>query len=176
MRKRILCLITAICFLITGCGFGGNPIQPIKKADAAREEVTLAETIDGDTAWFYVDGQKVKVRFLAIDTEETVHPDKPATALGYEASAYAKKILEAADNIDLEYDSEAEEKDTYGRQLAWVWTDEELLQEKLVEEGLARIAYIYGAYKYLDRLQTAEETAKKAECGIWAEEAETAYE
>ena len=36
-----------------------------------KQEVTLDKCVDGDTAWFILDGNKIKARFLAIDTPES---------------------------------------------------------------------------------------------------------
>ena len=33
--------------------------------------MTLDSCVDGDTAWFIIDGERVKVRFLGIDSPES---------------------------------------------------------------------------------------------------------
>ena len=66
----------------------------------------------------------------------------------------------------MEYEKEKDDK--YGRCLAWVFVDDELLQEQLIQKGYAKVAYLYGDYKYTSRLQEAEKKAKAERLGIWS--------
>lgn len=124
--------------------------------DSERIEVDFVRHIDGDTSVFLLNGEETTVRYLAIDTEETVHPTQEATELGQTASDYVEEKLENAKIIELEFDENSDLEDYYGRTLAWVWVDDELLQLELVTLGLATVEYIYGDYKYLDLLYQAE--------------------
>ncbi|MDD6224337.1 MAG: thermonuclease family protein, partial [bacterium] len=47
-----------------------------------------------------------------------------------------------------------------------------LLQESLIERGLAEVAYLYGDYKYTARLETVQKMAKENKVGFWSEETE----
>ena len=38
-----------------------------------KETVTLNKCVDGDTAWFNLNEEKIKARFLAIDTPESTN-------------------------------------------------------------------------------------------------------
>lgn len=124
--------------------------------NSERIEVEFVRHIDGDTTVFNVNGEEKTVRYLAIDTEETVHPTEESTELGYEASEYVENKLQNATLIELEFDPNSDEEDYYGRLLAWIWVDGELLQLELVELDLATVAYVYDDYKYLDELYAAE--------------------
>ena len=130
------------------------------------DNVTLVRTVDGDTAVFLVDGKEEKIRFLAIDTPETVKENTKVEEYGVEASNYTKQLLNSAKKIKLEYEKE-NDYDNYDRLLAWVFVDGKLLQEKLIEKGLAKVAYIYGDYKYTDLLYETQNKAKKNKIGIW---------
>ena len=70
----------------------------------------------------------------------------------------------------MEFDSSADEKDKYDRYLAWIWIDDELLQNLLVENGLAENYMLQNNYKYAGMLQESEEIAKNNKFGIWSEE------
>ena len=72
-----------------------------------------------------------------------------------------KEKLENATKIELEFDSSADEKDQYERYLAWIWVDDELLQNLLVQDGLAETYMLQNNYKYAGMLQESEEIAKK---------------
>lgn len=132
-----------------------------------------SKSVDGDTAKFELDGKEITVRFLGIDTPETVHPTKGEEPYGKEASNYTKGKLENAHKIEIEYDENASETDKYERPLVWVWVDDTLLQEELISNGLARTYMLQDNYKYAWMLQENEEKAKEEKVGIWSEEAKT---
>lgn len=132
---------------------------------SSKIEVTLYKCVDGDTAWFLINGEKTKVRFLAIDTPESTNTIE---AYGKEASRYTCDLLTKAKKIEIEYDEAANKTDKYGRNLAWIFVDGKLLQEQIVESGYAEVAYLYGNYKYTNKLNTAQKKAKENKIGIWS--------
>lgn len=132
------------------------------------ENIKFSKCVDGDTADLKIDGEVKKVRFLAVDTPETKHPTKGEEPYGKEASKFTCDSLKNAKKISLEYEDNNKE-DKYGRVLAWVFTDDELLQARLVKTGLAKVAYVYGDYKYTDELKKLESEAKKEKLRIWDE-------
>lgn len=135
--------------------------------------VTLEECVDGDTARFRTsDNEVIKARFLAIDTPETVHPTKGVEPFGKQASEYTCTALTNAEEIKLEYDENSKEEDNYGRKLVWVFIDGVLLQDSLISNGYAEVAYLYGNYKYTSLLQDSEAVAKANKLGVWSIEEE----
>ena len=150
-----------------------NIINTINNSNTTKIEVKYSKSVDGDTAKFELDGKEITVRFLGIDTPETVHPTKGEEPYGKEASNYTKQKLENADKIEIEYDDNASETDKYERALVWVWVDDTLLQEELISNGLARTYMLQDNYKYAWMLQENEEKAKEEKVGIWSEEAKT---
>lgn len=138
-------------------------------AKEADDFVKFSKCVDGDTARFILNGEEITVRFLAIDTPETKHPTKGVEPYGKEASEYTCNKLKNAQKIALEYDKGGK-TDKYGRYLAWVWTDDILLQKELVNNGLAKVAYLYNKYTYVEELQNAEELAKESHLNIWSDE------
>lgn len=137
--------------------------------NAESNTVKLSKCVDGDTARFIIDGNEYSTRFLAIDTPETKHPKKKVEPYGKEASNYTCNSLKKASKIVLEYDSNSTKEDKYGRRLAWVFVDGELLQKKLVNKGYAKVAYLYGDYKYTDELKMIEKSAKSKKLGVWSD-------
>ena len=150
-----------------------NIINTIDDTSDEKIKVTYSESVDGDTAKFELDGKEITVRFLGIDTPETVHPTKGEEPYGKEASNYTKQKLENAEKIEIEYDENASKTDKYERPLVWVWVDDTLLQEELISNGLARTYMLQDNYKYAWMLQENEEKAKEEKVGIWSEEAKT---
>ena len=143
------------------------PACYIKKVNE-KEKVVFYKCSDGDTARFIVNGVEKKVRFLAIDTPEVNHQEKGTEPFGKEASEYTCNTLKNAKEIYLEYDSNSDKEDKYGRLLAFVHVDGKLLQKSIIQEGLARVAYVYGDYEYLDELRSEEAKAKDKKIGIWS--------
>ena len=150
-----------------------NIINTINNSNTTKIEVKYNKSVDGDTAKFELDGKEITVRFLGIDTPETVHPTKGEEPYGKEASNYTKGKLENAHKIEIEYDENASETDKYERPLVWVWVDDTLLQEELISNGLARTYMLQDNYKYAWILQENEEKAQEEKVGIWSEEAKT---
>lgn len=133
----------------------------------ALDEVKLSKCVDGDTIKVKIDNKEYTVRMLAIDTPESVHPKKKVEYYGKEASEYTCNIVSNAKKIELEYDSGSDKTDKYDRLLAWVIVDGELLQDKLVSLGYAKVAYLYGDYKYTSLLEEHQELASARNLGIW---------
>ena len=152
-------------------------IEEISQNDGETEkiEVKYSQSTDGDTAKFEMDGEIITVRFLAVDTPESVHPTKEVQAYGVEASNFTKEKLQNAQKIELEFDNNSDKTDKYNRYLAWVWVDGELLQDLLIKEGLAKVAYLYADYKYTEQLQASEEIAKNSNIKIWQDNIEEIY-
>lgn len=137
----------------------------------AREIVTFSKCVDGDTIKVLVDGEEKTVRFLAVDTPESVHPTKGVEFYGKEASDYTCTMITNAKKIELEYDENSDKEDKYDRLLAWVWVDDTLLQDELIKNGYAEVAYLYDDYKYTDILKDHQSIAEEAKIGIWNDEA-----
>lgn len=126
--------------------------------------VGYIEANDGDTARFMIDGENVKCRFIAIDTPEITSNDP----FSVEARDYTRNRLENAKNIKLAIDKNSDEYDKFDRLIVWVFVDDDLLQKELVVQGLAKVKYIYGDYKYVDELNMLQQEAKDKKIGIWS--------
>lgn len=133
----------------------------------AKEIVTLNKCVDGDTAWFNINGEKIKARFLAIDTPESTNKIEP---YGKEASEFTCNLLKSAKKIEIEYDDNSDKFDKYNRHLVWVFIDDELLQNIIVKEGYADVKYLYGDYKYTDILKKSLIEAKANNLNMWKSE------
>lgn len=129
--------------------------------------VTLVNTIDGDTIKVIYDGQEHNVRYLLIDTPETNHPRLGKQPFGEEAKERNRQLVNSGD-LYLEFDV-GERFDKYGRLLAYVYVGNTLVQEQLLKEGLARVAYVYPPNtRHLDRFEAAQKIAKDKKIGIWS--------
>jgi len=130
-------------------------------------DLKFSRCIDGDTAEFFYNEEKIKVRLLAIDTPETVHPSKDEEPFGKLASDFTCKKITKAKSIILEFDKNSDKQDKYNRYLGWLFVDNKLLQKELIKNGLAQVAYLYNDYKYTEELKFEENIAKNKRINIW---------
>lgn len=133
-----------------------------------KDEAFLQRVIDGDTIIVLTeDGVEERVRLLLIDTPESVHPDGEIEKFGPESSDYAKEYFKDIRKVTLEIGED--ERDKYDRLLAHVWVDGENFNLHMVEEGWARVAYVYEPNtKYVDEFREAEQRAKEKGLNIWS--------
>lgn len=152
-----------------------NESGSILKTKGAMDPVSaeLVRPVDGDTAVFAFDAdqdgknEEFSARFLLIDTPETRHPKLGKQPLGQEAKERTAELLESGD-ITIEFDI-GQRLDKYSRILVYVYVDGKSVQETLLEEGFARVAYVYPPNtRYLDEFEAKEQIAKGKEKGIWS--------
>jgi len=129
--------------------------------------VDFNKCIDGDTFKVVLNDEIVTVRLLAVDTPESVHPNKEKEYYGEESSDFTCNTIKNAKKIEVEYDSNSEKHDKYNRLLVWVFVDGKLLQDEIIKKGYGKVAYLYDDYKYTNILKQSEEYAKDKHLGIW---------
>lgn len=138
-------------------------------------EANVVRVVDGDTVKVNVKGagNEVTLRLLLIDTPESVKPGVSPQPYSIEASNFAKDLLKAGDTVYLEYD-DGDKTDKYDRHLCYLWyyseedNDWKMYNEKVVEEGLARVGYIYSQRRHLNTLYAAQDKAKGKKINIWS--------
>jgi micrococcal nuclease len=130
----------------------------------------VVRTLDGDTARIAFRGSRgretITVRYLGVDTPETVDPDRPVGCFGPQAShrnhAWATGRL-----VRARFDRER--VDPYGRLLAALvpvgWRRS--LSERLVAEGYGRVLTIAPNGVDGPRLRRVEARARGAGRGLW---------
>ncbi|MGM0867396.1 MAG: thermonuclease family protein [Bacillota bacterium] len=142
--------------------------KPTKTSGTTEQiPVVLVKTVDGDTIKVKYNGKEENIRYLLIDTPETSHPSLGKQPLGPEAKERNKQLVNSGE-LTIEFDV-GERYDKYSRLLAYVFVDGKMVQETLVKEGLARVAYVYPPNtRHLDLLENAQDQAKSQKAGIWA--------
>lgn len=131
------------------------------------QQATVTRVVDGDTIHVTIGGQRFTVRYIGIDTPETVAPGRPVEWMGREASA-ANASLVAGQRVVLETD--VTETDRFGRLLRYVWLPGErwiLVNLELVALGFASVSTYPPDVKYVDLLLAAQAAARDAERGLW---------
>lgn len=128
--------------------------------------VTVTKVIDGDTIEIET-GEHV--RYIGIDTPETVDPKRPVGCFGKEASDENKKLVEGK-RVILEKDKE--EKDKYGRLLRYIFLplpngQTLFVDDYLIREGFGKLLIIPPDDKYKERFTNAQTEARNAKRGLW---------
>lgn len=163
-KKMCMNLFVVICLMMTGCS---SMESEITNKGYNKVEVTLEKAIDGDTISVNYQNKKENVRFLLVDTPETSHPRLGEQPFGQEAKEFTANLVESAEKLELEFDI-GQNRDKYGRLLAYVYVDGKMLQEELLKQGLARVAYIYEPNtRYVDSFTEIQKTAQSEGIGIW---------
>lgn len=125
------------------------------------QTVKVARVIDGDTIELE-DGQRV--RYIGIDTPETVDPRKSVQCFGKEASSKNKELVEGK-TVRLEKD--ISETDKYGRLLRYVYVDDIFVNDYLVAEGFAHASTFPPDIKYQEEFLKSERQAQASNKGLW---------
>jgi len=152
-RYLSLILVLAVAF-VSGLACG-NPDS------GTFEDVLVVRVIDGDTVELE-NGERV--RYLGIDTPETVHPDKPVECYGPEASERNKLLVEGK-RVRLLRDGP--DRDSYDRLLRYVFVGGTFVNGDLVWGGYA-YARSYGDVQLLyQTLVQLERSAREGGRGLW---------
>lgn len=126
--------------------------------------VKVVRVVDGDTIEVERDGNREPVRYIGIDTPETVDPRKPVQCFGIEAS---KKNRELVENKMVRLEKDITDRDKYNRLLRYVWLGDTFINQVLVEQGFAK-SYSYPPdVKYQDKFVSAEKKARENKLGLW---------
>ncbi len=138
------------------------PTGPVTKAKVTR-------VVDGDTIIVAFGGSTSRVRYIGMDTPESVKPDTPVQPMAEEAAA-ANRALVDGRQVLLERD--VSDTDRYGRLLRDVWVERDgalvLVGLELVRRGYAQVATFPPDVKYVDELLAAQRHARDAGLGLWA--------
>lgn len=125
------------------------------------EFATVVSVVDGDT--IKIEGGEV-VRYIGINTPETVAPNKPVECFGKEASAKNKELVHGK---VVELTRDVSQRDRYGRLLRYVWIGDTMINEVLVREGFAQVSTYPPDVAKTDILLEAQRLAREEEKGLW---------
>ena len=133
-----------------------------QEIESNSELVKVIKVIDGDT--ISLENGEV-VRYIGIDTPETVHPSKEVGCFGEESSKKNKELIEGK-LVRLEKD--VSERDKYQRLLRYVWIGEIFVNDYLVREGFATSVSYPPDIKYQEQFLQAQREARENNRGLWS--------
>jgi micrococcal nuclease len=136
-----------------------SPGQGLNQTTGQTAKVVRA--VDGDTIELE-NGDKV--RYIGIDTPETVDPRKSIQCFGIEAKSYNENLVL---NKTVRLEKDVSDKDSFGRLLRYVYVGDIFVNDKLVREGYARVSTFPPDVKFSDQFLAAEREAREANRGLW---------
>jgi micrococcal nuclease len=132
--------------------------------DRHAARAAVLRVVDGDTIAVQLDGAEEDVRYIGVDTPETVKPGEPVQCFGPEASAFNHRLVEG-ETVRLVFDREL--RDVYGRLLAYVYLGDRFVNAALVRGGYARTLEIAPNTSHADELGELQQRAADAGAGLW---------
>jgi micrococcal nuclease len=142
-----------------------RPWEPGAGSDGpAAAEAYVVRAVDGDTIEVRLDGRLEDVRYIGVDTPETVKPGTPVQCFGHRASDFDRRLVEH-ERIRLVFG--AERRDVYGRLLAYAYIGHTFVNAVLVRRGLARTLAIAPNTLHSALFDRLELRAARAGRGLW---------
>jgi micrococcal nuclease len=150
------------------------PVAPPRAEDLSSgptgqtTEAKVIDVLNGATIVVAFAGEQRSVRYIGLDTPETVAPSSKADLNGPPATA-ANEALVAGKTVVLEKDVSDTDED--GRLLRYVWLTDgvawTLVNLELVKDGVAVVAPDLRDLKYVDLYLAAQQKAQASRAGLW---------
>jgi micrococcal nuclease len=143
----------------------------------ALPQARVVRVVDGDTVRARLDGGEERIRLIGLDAPERFPGPRlehqarqtgvPPEALRRWANAaytFARRSL-AGRAVGLELD--VQQRDEFGRLLAYVWTGRVLFNLELVRQGYAWAHPVPPNLRYAERFTACQQDAQAARRGLW---------
>lgn len=120
--------------------------------------------VDGDTIRVMLDDVEERVRYIGVDTPESVAPGRPVECFAKRAARFNARLVEG-ERVRLVFD--AERRDRYGRLLAYVHVGDDFVNAELIRRGYATTLTIPPNETFAERFDRLERNAANAGRGLW---------
>jgi micrococcal nuclease len=155
-----------VLFVVAGAVFAYNYTPNLAATPSNLQEAYCSRVVDGDTIVVQIGMDEFKVRYIGIDTPETVDPRRPVGYFGKQASQKNTELV-LARTVRLERD--VSDVDKYDRLLRYVYVGEVMINAELVRLGYAKASTYPPDVKYSMLFTQLEREARNAKVGLWAE-------
>ncbi len=154
----MLLLVAGLLILRPWEGHGAGDEGP------SQARAFVVRAVDGDTIEARIGKRFEDVRYIGVDTPETVKPDTPVQCFGPRASSFNHHLVEHR-WVRLVFG--VERRDIYGRLLAYVHLGHRFVNASLVRRGLARSLTIPPNDRFAPLFRRLELRAARAGRGLW---------
>ena len=160
VTAALVVLAVAVYSATAGDGSGGSNRDGAQIGQVVR-------VVDGDTIHVQVGGTRETVRYIGVDTPESVKPGTPVECFAKRASAFNRRLVDG-EQVRLVRDTEA--RDRYGRLLAYVYRvrDRRFVNAALVRRGYAVSLTIPPNVAHAARFRKLASAARRAGRGLWS--------
>jgi micrococcal nuclease len=178
--KRCLASLLLVAAAASACVASTTPTPPVRDGPTATRSAATADTsgmqsarvvrvVDGDTIIVHIDGRDERLRYIGVNTPETVKANTPIECYG-EAAHQRNEQLVGGQTVYLAKD--ISERDQYDRLLRYVYVptaDGQLLfvNLALVQDGYAQVSTFPPDVAHAQEFRDAQRTAKAAKRGLW---------
>jgi micrococcal nuclease len=159
--RRSLALALAVLAVLA---VGGTQVLDRGDGSGSSSTARVERVVDGDTI-VLAGGERV--RYIGVDTPESVKPGTPVQCFAKQASAFNERLIDGQ-QVRLRYD--AERVDRYGRTLAYVYRvrDGLFVNAELVRRGYARTLTIPPDVSHAAEFARLARTARSRARGLWS--------
>jgi micrococcal nuclease len=152
-----LLAVLSVFALVTCGGKNAIPDGPF--------EAKVKRVVDGDTIVVSVNGNTERVRYIGVDTPESVKPNTPVQCYAKAASHLNEELVGGKTVI---LTPGTEQRDRYGRLLAYVRTKEGLdVNMAMISRGAARTLEIAPNTERAYEFSVLESKARNEQAGLW---------
>ncbi|HUG13689.1 MAG TPA: thermonuclease family protein, partial [Thermomicrobiales bacterium] len=162
-----LALVLVVGAVVAACDVDEKPSDPgavaaAPTSGASMQRAAVRRVVDGDTLIVVVDGREERLRYIGVDTPESVQPNTQAQCFAREASEANKRLVEGQ-VVYLERD--ISDRDRFGRLLRYVFVDgpsgERLFVNlELVSQGYAQAVTFPPDVRHAETFRAAEREAR----------------
>ncbi|MDP9346924.1 MAG: thermonuclease family protein [Actinomycetota bacterium] len=162
--------VTPFALVLLLVGLLAGRVLPRPGGDGAGQPAfgsgAVVRVVDGDTIRVRLNGRSERVRYIGVDTPESVKPGVPVQCYAERAAA-ANRALVAGRRVRLVGD--AEQRDRYGRLLAYVYREPDgaFVNAALVRDGYARTLTIPPNVTHREDFSRLAGAARRARRGLW---------
>ena len=160
LRHTLPALAAALCAAVCGCS------APAAERPRDGTTVRVARVVDGDTIRVELPSGEEAVRYIGIDTPESVKPGSPVECFAKRASAFNERLV-GGERVRLVRD--VEERDRFGRLLAYVYRERDglFVNAELVRGGYATVATFPPNVAHVDEFRRLARRARLSGRGLW---------
>lgn len=146
---------------------GDGPIKATQDAaETQPRSAKVLRVVDGDTILVRdtAGGAVERVRYIGVDTPESVKPNTPVQCFAHQASDFNRRLVQGK-LVRLVPDQEP--RDKYGRSLAFVYAGSTFVNAELLRNGYARTIEIAPNISKADYFAGLERVAIRTNKGLW---------
>ncbi|MCX6393927.1 MAG: thermonuclease family protein [Solirubrobacterales bacterium] len=153
----LLAALTALAIASLSCGGSAIPNGPFN--------AEVVRVVDGDTIIVDYEGSTERVRYIGVDTPESVKPNTPVQCYA-KAASHLNESLVGGQRVTLTPGTEP--RDRYGRLLAYVKTERGLdVNAALLSAGAAKTMSISPNTEKATEYADLEAKARNKQAGLW---------